>query len=396
MLWREYLLKQGVAADEIISVDLDDMSNRRLRHPIRLDEYLRKAVADKSRQYYLFIDEIQMVKAVKNPDFPDDPEEKLTFIDVLNGLRHLPNADVYVSGSNSKMLSSDVATEFRGRGDVIHVNPLTFDEFASAYPGDNNSAWREFFIYGGMPYVMSLSTHEEKSKYLHELFELTYIKDVIERNHLRTETGILDNLLNIVASAVGSLTNPTRLANRFQSVQKVNIKSSTVANYLSCFIDAYVLTKADRFDVKGNVFLDSPVKYYFTDIGLRNARLNFRQVEENHIMENIIYNELKARGFSVDVGVVNHRWNNGEGVFRQSQLEIDFVVNKIDKRYYIQSALTVADEEKRSQETNSLYRIDDYFTRIIVVKDNILPWTDERGVQYINIKDFLLNKINEL
>lgn len=250
--------------------------------------------------------------------------------------------------------------------------------------------------YGGMPYVMYKNTHEEKSKYLQDLFQLTYIKDVIERNKLRANVEILGELLNTVASAVGSLSNPTRLSNTFQSVKGLKVKNDTISAYLDCFIDAYILSKSYRYDIKGRSYIDTPLKYYFTDIGLRNARLNFRQQEENHIMENIIYNELVARGFNVDVGVVeyNHLDENGKKV--RSMLEVDFVVNKTEKRYYIQSALTVADEDKRKQEVNSLNRIDDSFTKIVVVRDNVMPWSDEKGIQYINIEDFLLEKINVL
>lgn len=294
------------------------------------------------------------------------------------------------------MLSSDVATAFRDRGEEIHITPLTYEEFYAAYQNDKRYAWREFMTYGGMPYVLYKNTHEEKSKYLQDLFRLTYIKDVVERNRLRANVEVLDELLNVVASSVGSLSNPTRLSNTFQSVKGLKIKNETISTYLDGFIDAYILSKSYRYDIKGRSYIDTPLKYYFTDIGLRNVRLNFRQQEENHIMENIIYNELTARGFNVDVGVVeyNHTDTNGKKI--RTQLEVDFVVNKTDKRYYIQSALTVADEEKRKQETNSLNRIDDSYTKIVVVRDNVLPWTDEKGVQYIYIEDFLLEKINEL
>ena len=304
--------------------------------------------------------------------------------------------DVYVTGSNSKMLSSDVATAFRDRGEEIHITPLTYDEFYAAYPKDKRYAWREFMTYGGMPYVLYKNTHEEKSKYLQDLFRLTYIKDVIERNRLRANVEFLDELLNVMASAVGSLSNPTRLSNTFQSVKGVKIKNETISSYLDCFIDAYILSKSYRYDIKGRSYIGTPLKYYFTDIGLRNVRLNFRQQEENHIMENILYNELVARGFNVDVGVVEYNQIDDKGKKIRTQLEVDFVVNQTDKRYYIQSALTVADEEKRKQEINSLNRIDDSYVKIVVVHDNVLPWTDDKGIQYINIEDFLLEGINEL
>lgn len=396
VLYRDYLQQSGVLPEQIISLELDNDINIRYRNPLELGSYLRKKVSDTDKDYYILLDEIQMVETIDNPYLPKGSESKITFVDVLLGLKSLPNVDVYVTGSNSKMLSSDVATAFRDRGEEIHITPLTYDEFYAAYPKDKRYAWREFMTYGGMPYVLYKNTHEEKSKYLQDLFRLTYIKDVIERNKLRANVEVLDELLNVVASVVGSLSNPTRLANTFQSVKGLKIKNETISTYLNCFIDAYILSKSYRYDIKGRSYIDTPLKYYFTDIGLRNVRLNFRQQEENHIMENIIYNELIARGFNVDVGVVeyNHTDENGKKI--RTQLEVDFVVNQTDKRYYIQSALTVANEEKRQQEINSLNRINDSYTKIVVVRDNILPWIDEKGVQYINIEDFLLDKINEL
>ncbi len=395
VLYRDYLLREGIAPEQIITLELDNDINARYRNPLELGAYLRQIVADTTIDYYVLLDEIQMVEAVSNPFLPPESDSKITFVDVLLGLKGLPNVDVYVTGSNSKMLSSDVATAFRDRGEEIHITPLTYDEFYAAYPKEKRFAWREFVAYGGMPFVMQKNTHEEKSKYLQDLFRLTYIKDVIERNRLRADAETLDELLNVVASAVGSLTNPTRLANTFRSVKGMKIKNETISTYLNCFIEAYILSKSYRYDIKGRSYIDTPLKYYFTDIGLRNALLNFRQQEENHIMENILYNELTARGFNVDVGVVEYN-HIVAGKKTRTQLEIDFVVNMAGKRYYIQSALTVADEEKRQQEVSSLNRIDDSYTKIVVVRDNILPWTDDRGVRYVNIEDFLLEKINEL
>lgn len=396
VLYRDYLLQEGVLPEQIITVELDNDINVRYRNPLELGAYLREKVANTEMDYYILLDEIQMVESIKNPYMPKESDSKITFVDVLLGLRSLPHVDVYVTGSNSKMLSSDVATAFRDRGEEIHITSLTYDEFYAAYPNEKRYAWREYMTFGGMPYVLHKSTYEEKSRYLQELFRLTYIKDVVERNRLRANIEVLDELLNVVASSVGSLSNPTRLSNTFKSVKGLNVKNETISTYLDCFIDAYILCKSYRYDIKGRSYIDTPLKYYFTDIGLRNARLNFRQQEENHIMENIIYNELIARGFNVDVGVVeyNHIDENGKKV--RSQLEVDFVVNQTEKRYYIQSALTVADEDKRKQEVNSLNRIDDSYTKIVVVRDNVLPWTDDKGVQYINIEDFLLDKINEL
>ncbi len=396
VLYRDYLMQDGVLPEQIISIELDNYMNIRYRNPLELGNYLRDRVSDKKTDYYILLDEIQMVESIDNPFLPKGSGAKITFVDVLLGLKSLPNVDVYVTGSNSKMLSSDVATAFRDRGEQIHITPLTYEEFYAAYTNDKRYAWREFMTYGGMPFVLHKNTHEEKSKYLQDLFRLTYVKDVIERNRLRANVEVIDELLNVVASSVGSLSNPSRLSNTFQSVKGLKIKNETISSYLDCFIDAYILSKAYRYDIKGRSYIDTPLKYYFSDIGLRNARLNFRQQEENHIMENILYNELIARDFNIDVGVVeyNHVDENGKKVRRQ--LEVDFVVNKTDKRYYIQSALTVANEEKRKQETNSLNRIDDSYTKIVVVRDNILPWIDEKGVQYINIEDFLLERINLL
>ena len=396
VLYREYLLQEGVQPEQIITLELDNDINIRYRNPLELGAYLRDIVSNTEKEYYILLDEIQMVEAVDNPYLPKDTGSKVTFVDVLLGLKSLPNVDVYVTGCNSKMLSSDVATAFRDRGEEIHITPLTYDEFYAAYPKDKRYAWREFMTYGGMPYVLYKNTHEEKSKYLQDLFRLTYIKDVIERNRLRANVEFLDELLNVMASAVGSLSNPTRLSNTFQSVKGVKIKNETISSYLDCFIDAYILSKSYRYDIKGRSYIGTPLKYYFTDIGLRNVRLNFRQQEENHIMENILYNELVARGFNVDVGVVEYNQIDDKGKKIRTQLEVDFVVNQTDKRYYIQSALTVADEEKRKQEINSLNRIDDSYVKIVVVRDNVLPWTDDKGIQYINIEDFLLEGINKL
>ncbi len=395
ILYRDYLLQNGVPPEQIITLELDNDINARYRNPLELGSCLREKVSDTAKEYYILLDEIQMVETVDNPYLPKGSGAKISFVDVLLGLKSLSNVDVYVTGSNSKMLSSDVATAFRDRGEEIHIAPLTYDEFYAAYPGEKRFAWREFVTYGGMPMVIQKKTHAEKSKYLQDLFSLTYIREVIERNHLRTEEETLGELLNTVASSVGSLTNPTRLANTFKSAKGLMIKNETVSTYIDCLIDAYILSRSYRYDVKGRSYIDTPLKYYFTDIGLRNARLNFRQQEENHIMENILYNELRARGFNVDVGMVEYN-HTVDGKKIRTQLEIDFVVNLAGKRYYIQSALTAADEEKRLQEVNSLNRVDDSYAKLVVVRDEILPWTDERGVRYINIEDFLLKEINGL
>ncbi|MCD8208231.1 MAG: ATP-binding protein [Bacteroidales bacterium] len=396
ILFREELLKEGLLEKQLIMLELDNDRNIRYRNPLELGEYLRAQIKDKNKEYCVLLDEIQMVKPIANPYLPKDKTAKITFVDVLLGLKSMPNVDVYVTGSNSQMLSSDVATAFRDRGEEIHITPLTYDEFYPAYTGDKGFAWHEFMMYGGMPYVMERNGHEEKAAYLRDLFNLTYIKDVIERNRLRARRGVLDELLNVVASSIGSLSNPTRLSNTFMSETGVKIKNEVISNYLDCFIEAFILNKAYRYDIRGNSYINTPLKYYYTDVGLRNARLNFRQIDEGHIMENILFNELIARGFNVDVGMVECNRTNGNGGSVRVKYEVDFIVNKVDKRYYIQSALSVADENKRVQETRSLNRIGDSYAKIVVVQDKILPWTDEKGIQYINVEDFLLRRINEL
>ncbi|MCQ2339035.1 MAG: ATP-binding protein [Paludibacteraceae bacterium] len=395
-LFVEHLLKEGIKQADIIMLALDEAANAKYRNPLELDGYIRQLTSNKRHKYYVLLDEIQKVESIKNPYLPAESDEMIGFVDVLLGIMKLPNVDVYVTGSNSKMLSKDVVTEFRDRGDEIHVCPLTFDEFYAAYQGEKRHAWRDFWYYGGMPYTMHLSTHEEKAKYLQELFQLTYIRDVIERNNIKADTGVLETLLDITASAVGSLTNPSRLANTFLTEQKLKIKSDTVDQYLEYFIDSYLLRKSQRYDVKGRSYISTPLKYYYSDVGLRNARLNFRQQEENHIMENVLYNELTARGFSVDVGVVPYHWKTEDGKTVHSQLEIDFVVNKSFQRYYIQSALNVDTKEKREQEIASLNRVDDSFRKIVVVKDDIIPWTDESGITYVGIEEFLLKHVGGL
>lgn len=390
-LYHEYLNTVGIADEQIIELALDEAINARYRNPMELDKYIRGQIKDKSQKYYVFIDEIQKVSEIQNP-YLEDADAKIGFVDVLLGLMKIKNVDLYVTGSNSRMLSSDILTEFKDRGDEIRVNPLTYSEFYAAFEGEKRHAWREYYTYGGMPLVLSKKTHEEKSKYLKDLFTKTYLSDVLEHNHILNEQIVLEDLLNIVSSAVGSLTNPAKLANTFQSVKQISISPNTIGKYLDYFIDAFIMHKALRYDIKGKKYMETPLKYYFTDIGLRNARLNFRQQEENHIMENVIFNELMAREFDVDVGVVeyNHVDENGKKI--RTQLEIDFVANKGSKRYYIQSAFSIADEDKRKQEINSLTRVPDSFKKIVVVRDDIIPWHDEQGILYVGIEQFLLEE----
>lgn len=390
-LYHEYLSAIGIMDTNIIELALDEVINARYRNPMELDAFIREKVADKSQKYYVFIDEIQKVSQIQNP-YVDDETAKIGFVDVLLGLMKIQNVDLYVTGSNSRMLSSDILTEFKDRGDEIRVNPLTYSEFYSAFEGEKRHAWREYYTYGGMPLVLSKKTHEEKSKYLKDLFAKTYLTDVLEHNRILNEKTVLEDLLNIVSSAVGSLTNPTKLANTFQSVKQISTTPNTISKYLDFFIDAFIMYKVSRYDIKGKRYMDTPLKYYFTDVGLRNARLNFRQQEENHIMENVIFNELMAREYDVDIGMVeyNHRDENGKKV--RSQLEIDFVANKGSRRYYIQSALSIDREEKKMQEINSLLKVADSFKKIVVVKDDIMPWHDENGILYIGIEQFLLEE----
>lgn len=390
-LYHEYLNSAGIADEQIIELALDEAINARYRNPMELDKYIREQIKDKSQKYYVFIDEIQKVSEIQNP-YLEDADAKIGFVDVLLGLMKIKNVDLYVTGSNSRMLSTDILTEFKDRGDEIRVNPLTYSEFYAVFEGEKRHAWREYYTYGGMPLILSKKTHEEKSKYLKDLFTKTYLSDVLEHNHILNEQIVLEDLLNIVSSAVGSLTNPAKLANTFQSVKQISISSYTIGKYLDYFIDAFIMHKALRYDIKGKKYMETPLKYYFTDVGLRNARLNFRQQEENHIMENVIFNELMAREFDVDVGIVeyNHVDENGKKI--RTQLEIDFVANKGSKRYYIQSAFSIADEDKRKQEINSLIRVPDSFKKIVVVRDDIIPWHDEQGILYVGIEQFLLEE----
>ncbi len=394
-LFRDYLRQLGVAEGQIIALRLDVAVNARYRNPMELDRFVRERITESDKQYYVLLDEIQEVKPVQNP-WLDDKNETIGFVDVLLGLQDLENADVYVTGSNSKMLSSDIMTEFKDRGDEIHVNPLMYKEFYGAYDGNKSEAWQEFVTYGGLPHVLAEKNDEDKSQYLRNLIQKTYLTDVIERNHIQNDISVLDDLLNILASCVGSLTNPTKLANTFATVRHKRISDSTISTYLNYFSEAYMLRKASQYDIKGRKYIGTPQKYYFTDIGLRNAQLNFRQQEENHIMENVLYNELCIRGYNVDVGVVEYNYKDGEGRSKRSKLEVDFVVNKVNRRCYIQSAFAIPDEAKRLQETNALRRISDSYRKIVVLRDHIKPWYDENGIFFIGIEDFALKYIDEI
>lgn len=390
-LYHQYLMHNAVGEDQIVGLALDEIDNAKYRNPLELNKVVKERMPNKDKRYYVFIDEIQFVTEIQNP-YVDDPNEKLTFIDVVLGLMKLPNADIYVTGSNSKMLSSDILTQFRDRGDEIRVNPLSFAEVFENYEGDKRGVWRDYYTYGGMPLVWTMETHEEKSRYLRDLFSRTYINDVLERHQVKNDAEVLEILLNVLASGIGSLTNPSRLSNTFASERQIKIAPDTIDKYIGYFLEAFLIQKAERYDVKGRKYIKTPVKYYYSDPGLRNARLGFRQLEETHLMENVLYNDLVRRGFDVDVGVVEQNVKDDAGKNVRKQLEVDFVVNRGDERYYIQSALTIDDPDKREQEIASLKRIPDSFKKIVVVRDYIKPWQDENGIQYVGIEDFLLDE----
>ena len=391
-IFYDYLISLGIADDHVIRLSLEDNTNAMYRNPLRLDEYIRSLIKD-SKDYYILLDEIQNVVSVKNTWIDEeDVDDRIGFPDVLMGLMKIRNIDLYVTGSNSKMLSTDVVTQFRDRGDEIHLNPLSFKEFNDAYSGDKENAWREYYTYGGLPRVLEFETHKEKADYLKNLFHNTYLKDVMERHDIRNDEEVLDELLSILASGIGSLSNPSRLSNTFKSEKHKSISSEAIKTYLTYFEEAYLINEAKRYDVKGKKYIDTPLKYYFTDMGLRNSWLNFRQLEENHIMENIIYNELVMRGYSVDVGVVEYQYRDSEKKKTKVQLEVDFIARDAGDTFYIQSALNVDTDEKRTQEINSLRRINDSFKKIVIVRDHIMPYKDENGILFIGIKDFLLDE----
>lgn len=386
-LFYEYLLSEGIKKEQIIKLALDDDSNREYRNPDKLSEFLYSKITNDVDNFYFLLDEVQF--AITNEEIVSKGQFRL--YGILNGLSRLKNVDIYVTGSNSKFLSSDIATEFRGRGDIIHVNPLSFAEFFSAYKnGDKYDAWDDYSTYGGMPMLLRLETDEDKIEYLNTLLKNTYIKDIIERSGLRGEVAI-DTLVDVLASSIGSLNNPTKIAKTFDSN---GIKSSekTISTYIDYLLDAFLIRKASRYDIKGRKYINSPFKYYFSDIGLRNARLNFRQQEQTHIMENIIYNELVMRGFNVDVGIVEHVIRDSDGKRTTKHLEVDFVCNKGSLRYYIQSAFSIPDAEKMSQEQASLDRIGDSFKKIIITQDRTKLWRNEKGYVIMNIFDFLLKE----
>ncbi|MHA0298464.1 ATP-binding protein [Mesomycoplasma ovipneumoniae] len=388
-LYRDYLLSSGIKENQIITIALDQIDNIEYRNPFRLNGYIKKKTKNINKMFYIFIDEIQLSENVSNP-YIESNEKNITFVDVLLSLMKRSNLDIYITGSNSKMLSSDLLTQFRDRGDQVHVNPLSFAEVYELFD-DKSEAFEHYFVYGGMPHIYKLQNDEQKSHYLKQLFKQTYIKDILERNQIYNEQQILEILLDFTSSNIGSLTNPSKLANRFLSEKQIHISSNTIFKYLKFFEESYIIHCAYRYDVKGSKYFSTPLKYYFSDIGLRNARLNFRQIENSHIMENIVYNDLLRRGYNIDIGVVEHEFKNGS-TRKKIQLEIDFVINKGHKRYYIQSALNIDNLEKKEQEITSLKKINDSFKKIVIVRNKIIPKHDENGILYIGLEDFLLNE----
>ena len=374
-LFKNYLLNKDVNENHIIEIELDKFENKKYRSPQVVLEYIELLIKDKEK-YYLFIDEVQMLNE---------------FEEVLNSLLHISNLDIYVTGSNSKFLSTDILTEFRGRGDEIHIYPLSYKEFMSVYNGDKYEGWAEYVTFGGLPLTILMKTEEQKINYLTRLFEETYIKDVVERNSIEKNKE-LDDLINILASCIGSLTNPSKIAKTFQSSIQSKISINTIKKYIDILKDAFIVNEAYRFDVKGRKYIGAQLKYYFEDVGLRNARLGFRQMEETHLMENIVYNELKLRGYQVDVGIVLKRNKTEDGRFEKKQLEVDFVANLGSKRYYIQSALSLPTEIKIKQEKASLLNITDSFKKIIITHDIVKMYRDENGIITMSIYDFLLNE----
>ncbi|MBD5476417.1 MAG: ATP-binding protein [Lachnospiraceae bacterium] len=374
VLYKKYLLENGVDNEHIIEIALDGIENEELRDPKMCYQYIKDTMKD-DRKYYLLLDEVQFMPR---------------FEEVLNSLLRISNIDVYVTGSNSKFLSSDIVTEFRGRGDEIRIYPLSFAEFYDAYDGDYDDAWNEYMIYGGLPQVAQFSIERQKAEYLKNIFTNVYIKDVVERNKIQSVDEI-GTLVDILASAIGAPTNPTKISKTFKSERGVHYSNKTISNHIDYLTEAFLISKADRYDIKGRKYVGANLKYYFSDVGLRNARLNFRQQEPTHIMENIVYNELLVRGYNVDVGIVDVFAKNSEGKRVHKQLEVDFVVNQSSQRYYIQVAYDMTTEKKQAQELNSLRNIPDSFKKIVIVNGTKKPWRNDEGFVIMGMKYFLLN-----
>ena len=374
-IFTSYLESNGIAPDHIIKVDLEDYKNRAMRNPDNLYAYVESRITD-GGMYYILLDEVQMLDQ---------------FEDVLNGFLRIRNADIYVTGSNAKFLSKDIITEFRGRGFEVKMYPLSFSEYMSVYPGTVQAGFNEYMLYGGLPQILSYQTEEQKVRFLKALFDETYLKDIKDRYEIRKDDD-LEELIDIMASGIGALTNPNKLANTFQSEKKSAISNDTVKNYIDYLCDSFLIERSTRYDIKGKHYINSPYKYYFMDLGLRNARINFRQSEKSHLMENMVYNELRMRGFNVDVGVVPVVRRGEDGKQHRSSLEVDFVCNLGSRRYYIQSAYRMESDEKTRQERASLLRVDDFFKKIIIIGEECPVTRDEAGITNISIYDFLLKE----
>lgn len=387
-LFKNYLLGNGISEDNIIAIELDSDINKEYRDPYKLSEYIRGRCCDESKKYYVLLDEIQF--AISKDELKNQ-DEPIRLYSVLNGLLHLKNIDVYVTGSNSKLLSKDVSTEFRGRGDVVNIYPLSFSEYLDASKQEKMNAYDEYVMFGGMPYLLSIDSDEEKYEYLDALFEEIYFKDIEERYDIRLP-GVLRELTSSLCSSIGSLTNASKIARTVQTMKNVKTDSETISTYLSYLADSFLFSKADRYDVKGKKYFEYPSKYYCTDVGLRNVRLGLRQQEEPHIMENIIYNELISRGYAVDIGNIVIVERNKDGKRTQKNLEVDFIARKGSKKYYIQSALSMDDAEKEKTEIRALLAIEDSFKKVVVSKSYGKSWTDERGILRLGIYDFLLDE----
>lgn len=374
-LFYNYLIENGINEEHIIKIALDDDDNSYLLKPHMLSKYIKEKIIDQEL-YYIIIDEVQLA-----PNFEA----------VLNGLARLPNVDIYVTGSNSKFLSTDIITEFRGRGEQIKIYPLSFSEFMSVYSGDKMDGWNDYITYGGLPLVVLMDDDERKNSYLKDQTKNVYINDVIERNHIQNDIEIVNQMVKIISSSIGSLTNPKKISDTFKSELNIDIAPATIATYLTYLEESFMIEKAEKYDIKGRKYISTPSKYYFSDMGLRNSFINYRQQEETHIMENVIFLELKRRGYDVDVGIIENRTQkNGEFLYKQ--LEVDFIANKGNNKIYIQSAFSMSDTEKRNQEETPLLKINDSFKKIIIVKDYIKKWVDDNGVITMNIFDFLLNE----
>ena len=373
-LFYDYLINKGIPEDHIIKIALDDLENIEFHDAKKLDDFIKSKLID-NNNYYLFVDEVQEVK---------------DFVPLLNGLLKIDNLDVYITGSNSKFLSNDIITEFRGRGDQVHVSPLSFKEFYEACNLGFDKALSDYLVYGGMPFILNRNNDQMKSDYLISLYKEIYLKDIKERYKIKNDLE-MSELLDIISSSIGSLTNPTKLSNTFKSVKNISISKNTIDSYLKIFEESFLIESSRRYDIKGKKYIDSPQKYYFSDLGLRNARLNFRQIEETHLMENLIYNELKMRGYLVDIGTLPISEKNENGNYVKKQIEVDFVVNRGSQRYYIQSAYHLINEEKGKQEMRPLINIDDSFKKIIIVRDSIKLKRNEYGIVFMSLEDFLLN-----